>query len=301
MKDHKSIRASIEFTWNETEWIQEEIAWDEHKLYAYGVLPSDGHSVQCKNGWFTLLYFVDRGEVEGVERCYCEPGNFLFLKNTSCEAIPSKGSCVWMAQFRPEFVDSLFCSQIADCPLYYDYLTAEPLKPEILFFMNPAEGERSLIAQLLQIQLESEDEYTLKNLRASMVLFITMMQRVHFKYMNISASTLMNEYLAGQILKYMSDNYATATLSSTAKAFNYHPNYFSVLFRNLIHCGFSAKLQQIRLERARYLLSSTGMTIEQIRTAIGFEEKSYFYRLFREKYGTTPAAWRKSIQKNVLK
>ena len=53
-------------------------------------------------------------------------------------------------------------------------------------------------------------------------------------------------------------------------------------------------LIRLRLDRACLLLANTNMTIEDISSACGFNEKGYFSRLFLQKQGTTPGRWRKN-------
>lgn len=50
--------------------------------------------------------------------------------------------------------------------------------------------------------------------------------------------------------------------------------------------------QRVRVERGRYLLETTGSSIEEISHSIGFEDSSAFYRLFRKLLGVAPGAYR---------
>lgn len=51
-------------------------------------------------------------------------------------------------------------------------------------------------------------------------------------------------------------------------------------------------INRIRIEHAAHLLRSDESAIEDIVSTCGFENTSYFYRLFRRQYGTTPKAYR---------
>ena len=52
-------------------------------------------------------------------------------------------------------------------------------------------------------------------------------------------------------------------------------------------------LQQLRLSRARLLLTTTGLQIKYVAHAVGFYSVSRFIELFRRTYGETPAKYRK--------
>lgn len=62
----------------------------------------------------------------------------------------------------------------------------------------------------------------------------------------------------------------------------------------LQHTGLSPYqyLLQLRVSKARELLSETRMTIQQVAMRSGFESEQYFCRLFKNKTGLTPGKWR---------
>lgn len=54
-----------------------------------------------------------------------------------------------------------------------------------------------------------------------------------------------------------------------------------------------AFLQHTRLQRARYLVGGTDLTIKEIAYACGFTDPNYFGRVFRKRYGASPVAYRR--------
>lgn len=60
------------------------------------------------------------------------------------------------------------------------------------------------------------------------------------------------------------------------------------------HTGLSPHqyLLELRLVRARSLLSETELSIKEIALQTGFEDELYFSRLFRQKLNLTPSQWR---------
>ena len=53
-------------------------------------------------------------------------------------------------------------------------------------------------------------------------------------------------------------------------------------------------LQKHRMETAARLLRRSDWNIQQIITYVGYENTSYFYRLFHERYGQSPREYRQS-------
>ena len=52
---------------------------------------------------------------------------------------------------------------------------------------------------------------------------------------------------------------------------------------------------QIKLGRARTLLSETALTVKEVAFRCGFESEHYFSRLFKRKTGVAPREWRQSF------
>lgn len=70
-------------------------------------------------------------------------------------------------------------------------------------------------------------------------------------------------------------------------------DYFSRLFYERMKVRPLQYIQDRRIERAKLLLSSTGHSIKQISHLIGFENPTYFTRLFRKATNHSPVAFRK--------
>jgi len=54
----------------------------------------------------------------------------------------------------------------------------------------------------------------------------------------------------------------------------------------------SEYIDQVRIEFAAHLLRSDERSIDEVVEACGFDNNSYFYRLFKRQYGTTPRQFR---------
>ena len=105
-----------------------------------------------------------------------------------------------------------------------------------------------------------------------------------------------NQYeknLIFSILKYIETHYKDGTLAEISAELNLPPYYVSKLLKRNLDSNFKELLQQRKLQQAAYLLSQTPLTAEAIMDAIGYDNSSYFYRKFREKYGCSPKDYRK--------
>lgn len=82
-------------------------------------------------------------------------------------------------------------------------------------------------------------------------------------------------------------------LEAVAKQAALAPNYFSGLFKKTVGLSFRGYLQQLRIRFAKSLLLASESSITEICYASGFNTLAHFERVFREKTGMSPIAFRK--------
>ncbi len=92
--------------------------------------------------------------------------------------------------------------------------------------------------------------------------------------------------------QYLESNYPSATLEEFSALAMQPPYYISRLFKRYFKITFTECLQLIRIIRATNFLASTTKPVEEIIAEIGYENSSYFHRLFKERYGMTPKQFR---------
>ncbi len=95
-------------------------------------------------------------------------------------------------------------------------------------------------------------------------------------------------------LKYIEENYKTAALTELAYQLNQPDYYLSKIIKKYTSSTYKELLQTKRLTQATYLLLNTTFPVEYIIEMIGYDNTSYFYRKFKEKYGTTPKDYRET-------
>ena len=94
-------------------------------------------------------------------------------------------------------------------------------------------------------------------------------------------------------VSYMERNYADKIqLQQLAKMTHLSVSHFSKIFRQVYHLSPIDYLQQIRLEKACHLLSTSTFSIAEIAIACGFEDSNYFSRIFKKRFGVSPTKWK---------
>lgn len=107
-----------------------------------------------------------------------------------------------------------------------------------------------------------------------------------------SNSNKWEQNLVLSVLKYIETHYKSGTLRDISAEVN-RPTYFiSRLLKKHTGQNFKELLQSRKLQQAAYLAANTTLSIEAIREAVGYDNNSYFYRIFREKYHCSPNEYR---------
>lgn len=85
------------------------------------------------------------------------------------------------------------------------------------------------------------------------------------------------------------------TLADMSRQFYMTPGSFCRYFKKHLGTSFTNYVNSIRLEKASRMLATTTTPVMEIAFLCGFENFSYFIRLFKQKMGQTPLAYRKSV------
>ena len=94
------------------------------------------------------------------------------------------------------------------------------------------------------------------------------------------------------VLKYVEENYQSASLSEIADQLHYDLYWLSREIKHRTGSTFTELLQQKRLSQSEYLLRSSNMKVSDVATSVGYSNMSYFHRIFEEKFGMSPKKYR---------
>ena len=105
------------------------------------------------------------------------------------------------------------------------------------------------------------------------------------------------EILRIKIEQYFDENLSDASLNGLAKFLGYSPIYTGTLVKKITDETYKHFLQKKRLEVSATLLLQTDLSIHEIVKKAGYENASFFRKIFKEKYGMTPLNYRKRKDK----
>lgn len=95
-----------------------------------------------------------------------------------------------------------------------------------------------------------------------------------------------------EIMNYVQTNYIDITLDDLAEKFFLSKPYLSKYIKEKSGITFGDLVKKIRMKKAKALLKSSNMTVENIAMSVGYQNVEHFNRLFKKAYDMTPMQFR---------
>ncbi|MCI8798081.1 MAG: 2-isopropylmalate synthase [Dorea sp.] len=95
-----------------------------------------------------------------------------------------------------------------------------------------------------------------------------------------------------EIMNYIQSNYIDITLDGLAEKFYLSKPYISKYIKEKSGLTFGELVKKIRMKKAKALLKSSNMTVENIALSVGYQNVEHFNRMFKKAYDTTPMQFR---------
>ena len=95
-----------------------------------------------------------------------------------------------------------------------------------------------------------------------------------------------------EIMNYVQANYIDITLDDLAEKFFLSKPYLSKYIKEKSGMTFGDLVKKIRMKKAKALLKSSNMTVENIAMSVGYQNVEHFNRLFKKAYNMTQMQFR---------
>ena len=101
-----------------------------------------------------------------------------------------------------------------------------------------------------------------------------------------------NQKLVIDVLGYIEERYRDGELTELAELLHYDTYWLSKEIKKQTGKNYTELVQTKRLNQAAYLLENTALSVLEIGLAVGYDNQSYFHRIFQKKFGVTPKKYR---------
>ncbi len=237
-----------------------------------------------------LTQIIDNNEIT------LQKGELIFLNQYIIHEIKASDKEDIIINFiiRPEFFDYIITlldkenivSKFLLTTLYTDYDEGEYLYFKV--------SERKNIQELLEkIIIELYTNSIMKKATIKLLVGLLLVELVK-NSQDIETYSVDNyeKMLIIQSLKYIEEFYSTATLLELSEKLN-QPDYkLSKLIKKHTKMTFKELLQEKKLSKAVELIKLTEYSIIEIIEFVGYENPTYFYKIFKKKFGMTPREYK---------
>lgn len=244
-----------------------------------------------------LVYMVrgsTRHRISGSE-VTLEQGELLLLgQNTPQELLPPGEDAVALSLYiKPEFFGDIL-----------SFLGSEktPLREFILrclgqetpfgylhFHVGGVRQVENLMENLLLHLLERPDSRRAIPLYTLGLLFVQLLEESD----KLTIGIREQQTVLG-LLRYLETHYVGGSLTEAAGLLHCDVAWLSREIKRRTGKTYTELLQERRLRQAAWLLDNTSQRISDIALAVGYENVSYFHRIFRAHFGLSPKKYRDS-------
>lgn len=95
-----------------------------------------------------------------------------------------------------------------------------------------------------------------------------------------------------KILRFVEENYKDGELTDLAESLHYDLYWLSRMIKKRTGKTYTELVQQKRMQQAAYFLRNTDMSVADVGNAVGYDNLSYFHKIFRKQYGISPKQFR---------
>ncbi len=249
---------------------------------------------------FVEVIYMCEGEtvhiINNEEEVRLKKGELLFLNQNATQEILPAGLDDIAVNFiiLPEFFDKALLMIGEEENLIRDFiigcLRSEEDKVSFLHFkVSDVLPIQNLVENLIWTIRNNQQNNRSINQVTMGLLFLQLMN--HTDKVEVGKNRLDQEVML-IVLRYIEENYKDGQLAHLAKELHYNVYWLSRKIKKMTNKTYIELVQSRRLNQAAYLLTATGMTVADIGMAVGYNNMSYFHRIFKEKYGLSPKEYR---------
>lgn len=269
------------------------------------------------HSFYEMIYVLDGTFTQHLENAkYClNTGDATFLGKSirHFEGSETKSTCLYLL-LSQSFLDSLFRSE----PLKW----MQNQQSSQLFRHFAAPGSDTLSEQRLaldfrrtlssQVRLDSAEiipaQKLLNELSQLVIdrpwgfffsvqglilrLFEILEDKQNYHATIIQPNASSEETLYAEIQHYLLERNGRITRQELSDLLHYNPDYLGRVVKRQSGLSFIQYSQQLWLDKAKSLLTSTDISISDIIRSLAFENRHYFYRVFSDATGMTPQEYR---------
>lgn len=254
-------------------------------------------STQCPLNWrrmddipsYSKFYYILDGEGYlkiGKQEFYPKPGQLFLMPEgvvQSFSTISANTFLKYWCHFKVR-TGSINLFSVINLPYYIDVTDTAYLEQIFNRLLNLKANNGLLTRFKMNTELSLLLSYFLENIPENR---ITVNTSPYFAHLS-------------RIVEYIETHLSESiTISDLAREIHLHPNSFTRLFKAHIGVTPIEYLLNKRIEKAKHLLSTTDISVQEAASAAGFKDQFYFSKQFKKNAGYSPSEYKLLMQDNA--
>lgn len=256
------------------------------------------HFPKHRHNYIEVIYMCKGSTVHIVDgnRVVLEEGDLLFLNQNAVQEILPAGEGDIAINFiiLPQFFDTAFEMIGVDDNLLREFLVGSLRQnSQAISYLYFHVAEVLPIQNLVENMIWSLLHNTL-NRRSSNQITMGLLILHLLNYMDKmeTGEKQFEQEFVINVLNYIETNYQDGSLSELAELMGYDLYWMSREIKKRTGKTYKELLQTKRMNQATYMLVNTKIPVSDIIQMVGYDNSSYFYRKFKERYGMSPKEFR---------
>ncbi len=248
---------------------------------------------------FVEVIYMCKGRTNHIingEELSLQEGELLFLNQNATQEIMPAGEEDIAVNFiiLPEFFDQALLLIGREENLIRDFLMGclkgeEEQVSYLHFKVRDILPIQNLIENLIWTIMNSQQNKRMINQNTMGLLLLHLMN--HTDKVTVGKNRSEQEVVLS-VLRFVQEHYRDGKLSDLAAELHYDLYSLSRMIKKRMNKNYIDLVQDKRLAQAAYLLANSKLSVAEIGLAVGYDNLSYFHKIFKKKYGVSPKKYR---------
>ncbi|PNV60304.1 AraC family transcriptional regulator [Clostridium sp. chh4-2] len=253
-----------------------------------------------KHNFVEVIYMCQGTTTHIVDdtKVVLKEGEILFLNQNATQEILPAGKDDIAVNFiiLPEFFDTAFRMMGEEENLLREFIVGclrgdNGYSSYLHFQVSDVLPVQNLMENMVWTLMNNQPNKRSINQITMGLLFLQLM---HYTDKISQNEDTFEQELVLNVLRYIDENYRDGELTELAGLLGYDIYWLSRAVKKLTGRTYKELLQIKRLNQAAFLLLNTKIAVAEISVAVGYDNTSYFHRIFRERYGISPKQYREN-------
>ncbi|MBE5869617.1 MAG: AraC family transcriptional regulator [Lachnospiraceae bacterium] len=269
------------------------------------ILKQDQKQFAHTTEFVELVYVLEGSSIQEIDgiKVPAKKGDLLFVNHNQVHSFEAKEDFKYVdILFTPSFMsdellntESIF--EIFSISLFKEFVCEDAEFQQKASFAGSEALEVERIIHHMLTEFERKRTGYLSVLSGYMrVLFSILLRSLKGEEEEQKKQAAYMSNITPDIMEYIDQHcYEKISLADIAQKSFYTPSYFSQVFKKYCGQSLSEYVKNKRITYAIHLLENTKYSVAEISEMVGYNDRAFFYKVFKEVVGKSPSEYRSQL------